>query len=459
MKNRAKLGIVLANGWTIKALLYTGVIDLLQKDFDLLCWVRPAAQDALQKEIDTGEIPPMKLRPMRQMNETRAGRSVRQLQKSMFAARHRLETEAIKRRSNYPKWQAAAADIIDIPARTPFGALALRTFHGLRRATSRRDWYQKDFEEFKPDGVVLGHPVDPYEWPISIEAKDRGIPVIATIQSWDNLSSKGVMGDFYSAVLVWNKTMQQEVFDYYPSYRPEQVPIVGVPRFQPCLAPLPAGYDRETFLRGLGLDPKKKIILFTTSASSSCPDQPTVAQHLLQAIQSGELADCQILIRRHPRDDSEISESENLKFWRQSVQNLDVYNWRPDRADNWIYAAMLRHAAVNLNPASTVSLEASICDLPVVNLAYDGDRQLPYEKSIIRYYDYSHQKPLLRFGATVMAKSRAEMIAQIREAIDHPEIRRAERFNLANHFCSLSIGDPIAATVNAIRNTVIPQRN
>ncbi len=214
---------------------------------------------------------------------------------------------------------------------------------------------------------------------------------------------------------------------------------------------MPPNYEREPFLKSLGLDPRKRIIFFATSPPSACPEQPEVAEHIVAAIKSGEVADCQLLVRRHPRDYAEFPVSEHCKVWVQTVKDRDVYNWNPGREDGWILAAMLRHSAVNVNPASTITIESAICDLPVINLAYDGHVKKPYEKSIRRYYDFSHQKPLLKFGATVMARSRPELMSLIREAIEHPEIRRKERYELANNFCSLKLGDPAVAMANAVR--------
>ena len=453
---KRKIGIVMANGWSLKTFIYSGVIDHLAKDFEICAWARQPAIEALEREGKSGEVPPMKLFPVRPTTESKAERAVRQLQKSLFAARYRLETEEVKKQTAYSAGQRFAANLVGLPSRTPLGSAMLNALQPMRRRTARRNWYAQDFDTFKPDAVVLGHPVDLNEWVISIQAHDRKIPVIASVLSWDNLTSKGVIADFFAGTLVWNETMRQEMFTLYPNYHPDQTHIVGVPRFQPCLAPLPADYEREPFLKRLGLDPKKKIIFFATTPSFAYPEQPEVARHVVEAIKSGELADCQVLVRRHPRDDSQIPESEHLKFWIQSVKNVDVHNWTPDRADGWILAAMLRHSAVNLNPASTITLEAAICDLPVINLAYDGDVEKPYAKSIRRYYDFSHQKPLLKFGATAMARSRPELIAQIREAIDHPEIRRKERYDLANYFCSLKVGDPAVATANAIRRIIEP---
>lgn len=220
MTRKRRLGIVMSNGWSLKTFVYSGVIDLLSKDFDICVWAQEGAIPSLREDSTRGEIAPIKVYPIQPTKETGLEKAVRQLHKSVFAERYRLETEEVKKRSIYPTHQRIAANLLGGPSRTPLGALAIHLLQKARQATVRRNFYASHFDDFKPEALMLGHPVENDEWVVAVEAHDRRIPVLSYVLSWDNLSSKGVIPDFFKGVLVWNETMRQEVRDYYPNYRP-----------------------------------------------------------------------------------------------------------------------------------------------------------------------------------------------------------------------------------------------
>jgi hypothetical protein len=453
-RSKPRLAFQLANGWGIKGFLHSAILAALADDFELAAWVQPSAVEPWRDLMRRGQSPEVTLFPTPPGSERTAERLLRQAQSSLFFVRNRIETEAIKNKGTRRKrWQRITRSIIAGPAQSPLGGVALKGLQSLRQITGARPDFRAHFDAFKPDMVILGHPVDIYEVRVAYEARQRGIPVVGSVLSWDNLTSKGMIPDWFSDVLVWNETMRDEVLRFYPAYRPEQIHIVGVPRFDVYQLPLPPQFQREPFLKSLGLDPKKRLLFHANSASLLFPEQPQIIRHLEEAIRSGELPNCQLLVRRHPRDDFDLKDSEHVKVWRQKVQNADVINWFPDPEDSWILAAMLRHAEVNINPASTITLESAICDVPIINVAYDGDEVKPYEKSVRRFYDYSHQTPMLKYGATVLARSREELMAQVKEYLNKPELHRAQRSNLANSFCSVAAGSAVERSAAAIRSS------
>ena len=78
--------------------------------------------------------------------------------------------------------------------------------------------------------------------------------------------------------------------------------------------------------------------------------------------------------------------------------------------------------------------DASLADVPVVSVSYDGDQQLPYWQSFRSCYAYSHQQQFHVFQATEFANDRVEMIRAIHHALRDPAARRPERARAATHF-------------------------
>ena len=71
----------------------------------------------------------------------------------------------------------------------------------------------------------------------------------------------------------------------------------------------------------------------------------------------------------------------------------------------------MAHSDVVINVASTIAIEASIFDTPVVNIAFDQDdaETRPFLTSPLRYYSYTHYQQIVRAGAVRIAKSATEL--------------------------------------------------
>lgn len=65
----------------------------------------------------------------------------------------------------------------------------------------------------------------------------------------------------------------------------------------------------------------------------------------------------------------------------------------------------LCYADVLVDFFSTLTLEASIVDTPVVCVAFDGYKKMPYHDSVRRWGDLTHNKRIVDAGAIRMARS------------------------------------------------------
>ncbi|MBA3284600.1 MAG: hypothetical protein H0U27_06020, partial [Nitrosopumilus sp.] len=87
------------------------------------------------------------------------------------------------------------------------------------------------FEDNPPDIILCTGP-HRYEEPAIVgEAKKRKIPLLAMIQSWDNISTKNRMVFQYDGYLVWSEQMKQDLHHFYPATRNLPIYIVGAAQF------------------------------------------------------------------------------------------------------------------------------------------------------------------------------------------------------------------------------------
>jgi hypothetical protein len=92
----------------------------------------------------------------------------------------------------------------------------------------------------------------------------------------------------------------------------------------------------------------------------------------------------------------------------------------PAPEDSYLLPNMLRHAAVGVNVASTISLELCMFDRPVINVAYNPDGTDRDEVDYARYYRFDHYRPLVESGCVTLASSEADMRRLLRQALTNP---------------------------------------
>src|SRR6185436_5329939 len=91
-------------------------------------------------------------------------------------------------------------------------------------------------------------------------AQSLGIPTVACISSWDNLSSKSLMRPIPDLVTVWNETQRREAVELH-GVPAKKVEVTGAQCFDEWFGWEPR--PREEFLRQVGLDPERPYLLYT----------------------------------------------------------------------------------------------------------------------------------------------------------------------------------------------------
>lgn len=311
-------------------------------------------------------------------------------------------------------------------------------------------FHQELYEKYKPSLVVVpstGYGVDPL---IMREAQHFGAKVVSVIQSWDNPSSKGYGGCNTDYTVVWNDVNRREMIQMH-DLSPERVFTMGVPHWDAYFGPEMESLERSAFFERYGLDPSKKTILFATSSPSLYHHNFKVAADILEKIQAGAYGtDCQLLMRVHPtyfmfeRDGSPtkayLSSQENMSELKKKFGNLVSFGipkvktnakvWDIDQGDQMLLAEMLKFADVLVNVYSTMMIEASLFDLPIVNIAYGTYRGTKMPMSL--YDEYEHIKPVNATGGVVNAYEAPAFHMAVRKYLADRALDREGRKRLAD---------------------------
>jgi len=338
-----------------------------------------------------------------------------------------------------------------------------------RSAALRRAWYEAEnrllpdpfhgraFRKLAPDVVVtatLGVVVSDVR--MIRRARAAGVPSVTFTQGWDNLTSKTIIGARPDRLIVWNERMLEEAVELH-GFRADQIDVTGPPHFDPYFRR--TGWtDRATFLRSLGLDPKKRIVLYATSPQRYFTDSIAVTDLLIKANEAGRFGpDVQLVIRLHPQV-IQGQDADDLGAWERFRGRVYpdmprgatglAADYTPDGIAH--IAQLLDASAVTINVASSISIDAAIFDTPVVNLRFDAEPGRPYLKSVRRQYDTDHYLQVLRTGAVRLADSPEQLIDEVRRYLADPSHERAERAGLVRTLCYRDDGQAGARVAEAI---------
>lgn len=272
------------------------------------------------------------------------------------------------------------------------------------------------------------------------EARDRGIPVLGMVRSWDNLTSKGIMRIFPDTLLVNNDLVKEEAIRH-SGMPQEKIAVVGIPHYDFYLTE--PRTSRKEFFRKVGADPSKRLILFTPTGDRYL-GQNTIDREVLEILRDNLPADCQILVRFPPHDTVNLGDFDpggRIYSDRPTIpQTINPRKVELTREMDQHLADTIYHSSLVVSGPSTIAIDAALFDKPIILVGFDGRRSRPYLQSIRRYFDYEHQQPILRSGGARLAKSKEELLATIKAYLDDPGLDASGRKVIVKEQCAFTDG-------------------
>ena len=275
--------------------------------------------------------------------------------------------------------------------------------------------------------------------PVVIAARQQSVPSGTLVQSWDNLSSKtAVLPPWLDRYWTWSDAMSQELLSLNPRITADRVRVVGSPQFDFHRRP-ELLEPREQYLPRLGLDPALPYVVIGTGTQVWMPNEPDTVARMVVAIR-GAMPRCQVLIRLHPKDDGArwepllpILRAHGAALQRTSPPvHMDLGGFVPPREFYRDQVNCLAHAAVVLNTASTLTVDAAILDRPVICIGYDviADARFP-EGRALAYSRSTHYSHLVQTGGVWVVHSEQECVQAIGHYLEDPALHRDGRRRIA----------------------------
>jgi len=306
--------------------------------------------------------------------------------------------------------------------------------------------YQRSPEALKrlrenPPAVVVTTGPFQFEQPAVVAvAKNLGIPTLALIPSWDNVSTKNRMTFKYDGYVVWSEQTKRELHHFYPQTRHVPVYVVGAPQFDLFFQDR-FQVSRAEFCAAQGLRSELPIIVYAISSPNVFREHHG-ALYLAERIARGELGDVQMIIRPNPiHDFAEVTKLARKYAPRVVMQQtsengltLTARSQNEQQITEWVNT--FRHADVVVNLSSTVTVDAAIFDRPVVNLNYDPEPGRPQDALVKDVnHRWTHFKPIAESGGVWLVNNPEEMLEAVRTYLAHPELHREKRRWIAEYVC------------------------
>lgn len=273
-----------------------------------------------------------------------------------------------------------------------------------------------------------------------------GLPLGLAMLSFDNLTTRHWIPLVFERYLLWNRYNADELRRGYPAVAGRPVHIAGPPQFDFYYDPA-YRWDEADWRRRLGLPPGRPVILFGGGPTIVVPDEPRWLAQLDEAVERGELPGRPvILFRRHPNDPAERwselrGRTRHVAYdepWPPGRERILHGNIRREEIEKLV--STLCHSAVHVNTSSTLSVDGAVFDRPQVGPAYDDRPGRRYDRAVRELYLREHYLPITRSGGLAIARSRAELMAAVREGLERPAAGAAGRRLLVSEICTFTDG-------------------
>ncbi len=289
--------------------------------------------------------------------------------------------------------------------------------------------FQKLLDDYHPELLVTATPgFDAWEGELILLARRAGLSSVAVNFTWDNLTTNSKHIRKSDCLIAWNEIMRGEAEKIH-RYSPDKVFVSGTPRFDPYFRDEKKEPTREEFLRSKGLDPKNRTV-FHTTVTKAYPFQKKYIYDLINLRKDKKIPYVNLLIRIHPLDLIEnYSEFKDIPDFCIERSGKEIEMSYDDLLN---LKCSLKYTDLNINYASTITIEACIFDKPVINIGYLGVYALAYE--------FDHYRPIYESGAVKLAKTDDDLPRLINAYLSDPGKDREARLAIVDRYVKFTDG-------------------
>jgi hypothetical protein len=385
------------------------------------------------------------------------------IRKNVFVSPRRATTKNILNEMNNStigRWSGIISMLNMIFGTFDFSRGIWRRFEGLFI-----DGHEFDqlFRSCRPVKVITAdYGTRPFEIRLLRSARRHGIPTIAIVPSWDNLTSKGVMGIKPDRLTVWNEIMKEEATSLHAI--PERnISITGPLQFDNFFNPTYKATWSE-FSSRFRVKESQPVIVYGTISPRYFKYNFDILEILREAIASGRIkGNPKIIIRIHPQVVSDPVFGDSMEAYRKLAESSDLFELSLPQTEDWStmqvpmetdyreLISILSYADVTIASASTLIFDSFACQTPFIGVGFDGfEKGLPKNKSVRRMFEFEHYQHVYRLNGFRIAESIEQLVSFVNEYIEHPEVHSQERQTILSQQVRFTDGKNHERVITAI---------
>ena len=248
--------------------------------------------------------------------------------------------------------------------------------------------------------------------------------VIGNVRIWDHLTKNGPLIPNLSEYWVWNDTMKNEMTKFH-NVKTDLINVIGSPQFDNYFNIKNLNVD--SILESHGVKSNENIILFGSNRFHRGIGEPSIAKHIAEKIKSFSYSksNFQMVIRSHPMDQDFEKRFEDLKNYSfvklLKTPNIDNFDPIEYKEDGYLMASLLAKSKMLICGQSTLAIDASCTNTPIINLAFEGQEDVPDLLSVSNRYHVNHYQDLLKTEGTKLVSNFQELDNQILNYLDSPD--------------------------------------
>jgi hypothetical protein len=320
--------------------------------------------------------------------------------------------ERLRRKIHKPLWRKALGT-----------RAALSVWRWIEAASPASQMLVSLLGEVDPDVMLVSPtiwPKDPVEADYLHAARTLGIPTIAYVNSWDNLTSKGTVHVLPDLFIVWNEPMAIEAVEIHdvPAHA---IRITGAPHLDAFFAMKPER-DRRAACAEMGC-PDRPYVVFLCSSRTIWENEVSLVTRVADALRRelGENTPT-LVVRPHPTNPTPFDD-----FAHPGVVVYPRGGDQADSRESWqSYYDQLVHATCVFGLNSTAFLEAVVANRPCLTIV--NETFWPAQGRT------GHFRHLIKGDFLTVCRDESEVATSVRRMLDGVDDKAEGRRGFARWF-------------------------
>ncbi len=322
---------------------------------------------------------------------------------------------------------------------------------------SPHHFFNKLLDKYHPDLVVTTDILNENDVCLMQEAKNRKIPIVAVIRSWDNLTAHSIIRIIPDRLLVWSEILKREA-SFYGGMSKEKITVVGIPHFDRYTSD--SMIPRDEFIKKIGADPRKKLVFFTPIGDLYLRHNDT-DRYVLDLLSK---MDVNILVRFPAWD--KVSNMDGFQPPPHMFFDKPGVIHRPNeigdrdisRKDNEMLINGIYWSDLVITGPSTIAIEAAFFDKPIVLVNFHQTHKKGLDG--IFSYQCNHFKYILKSGGVRLVNTADEFIEWTKRYLENPALDQDGRQRIVEEqFGGLNDHHASVRIVNAIIDELSKHQN